>query len=280
MKKAIVDGLGAMGSSIAENLKSNRFFVTGIDPDPDTIETALIENVINVEGHFDEATVADADVIVLSAHVPYIIEAMELLKKLPVKENAVIVDIGSTKTEIMKHAEGLDNFIGGHPMIGTDQEGIDNRNKDMFIGAPFFLVGKQIVATRASSMLKSLGSIFQLMSAEEHDRLISGISDLPHIVAFAMTDSVDQILPNNQLTWQQRVAGGFKDTTRIANSSPDLWTGILMTNQEQVLTAMDTMIDTLKDYRAAIADGDTKVLNNKLTNAQEIREQVGESKND
>ena len=189
------------------------------------------------------------------------------------------MDIGSTKGEILQAAEGLDNFIGGHPMIGTERKGIVGRDKDMFKGAPFFLIGDTDLAKKVEKLLAPLESDFQQLSAKDHDNLTAAISALPHLVAYALTDSVDKMLPDNKLNWQNRVAGGFSDTTRIAKSSPSLWTDIIMSNKQQILEGLDDMINTLSDYRSDLANDKTDDLNKKISKALEIRKKVGESKN-
>lgn len=279
MTKVIVDGLGSMGSSLAEKLERSNYYVIGIDDNPSTTQIALSENVVNEIGHIDEKTVQDVDLIILCTPVSTIIKQINALKEMNLNPNTIVMDIGSTKGEILKAAKGLPNFIGGHPMIGTERKGIVSRDKDMFTGTPFFLIGDNDLADKVKKLLAPLESDFQQLSAEEHDNLTAAISALPHLVAYALTDSVDKMLPDNKLNWQNRVAGGFSDTTRIAKSNPSLWMDIIMSNKNQILDGLDDMIKTLSDYRDDLAKDDTKDLNERISKAQEIRKKVGESKN-
>lgn len=279
MTKVIVDGLGSMGSSLAEKLESSGYYVIGIDDNPSTTQIALSANVVNEIGHWDEETAKQADLIILCTPVSVIIKQLNALKKMDLKDNTIIMDIGSTKGEILQAAAGLKNFIGGHPMIGTERKGIVGRDKDMFKNTPFFLIGDNDLAEKVTKLLSPLGSDFQQLSANEHDHLTAAISALPHLVAYALTDSVDKMLPDNKLNWQNRVAGGFSDTTRIAKSNPSLWTDIIMSNRQQIIEGLDNMIDTLSDYRNDLAQDDNEKLNKKISKAQEIRKKVGEPKN-
>lgn len=279
MTKVIVDGLGSMGSSLAEKLESSGYYVIGIDDNPSTTQIALSSNVVNEIGHWDEETAKQADLIILCTPVSVIIKQLNALKKMDLKDNTIIMDIGSTKGEILQAAAGLKNFIGGHPMIGTERKGIVGRDKDMFKNTPFFLIGDNDLAEKVTKLLSPLGSDFQQLSANEHDHLTAAISALPHLVAYALTDSVDKMLPDNKLNWQNRVAGGFSDTTRIAKSNPSLWTDIIMSNRQQIIEGLDNMIDTLSDYRNDLARDDNEKLNKKISKAQEIRKKVGEPKN-
>lgn len=279
MTKVIVDGLGSMGSSLAEKLESSGYYVIGIDDNPSTTQIALSSNVVNEIGHWDEETAKQADLIILCTPVSVIIKQLNALKKMDLKDNTIIMDIGSTKGEILQAAAGLKNFIGGHPMIGTERKGIVGRDKDMFKNTPFFLIGDNDLAEKVTKLLSPLGSDFQQLSANEHDHLTAAISALPHLVAYALTDSVDKMLPDNKLNWQNRVAGGFSDTTRIAKSNPSLWTDIIMSNRQQIIEGLDNMIDTLSDYRNDLAQDDNEKLNKKISKAQEIRKKVGEPKN-
>ncbi|WP_048704881.1 prephenate dehydrogenase [Companilactobacillus ginsenosidimutans] len=279
MTKVIVDGLGSMGSSLAEKLEDNNYYVVGIDDNPSTTRIALSENVINEVGTWNEKTAQDADLIILCTPVSVIIKQLDALKKMNLSENTIVMDIGSTKGEILQAAKGLPNFIGGHPMIGTERKGIVGRDKNMFKGTPFFLIGDTSLAEKVTNLLAPLESDFQQLSADEHDNLTAAISALPHLVAYALTDSVDKMLPDNKLNWQNRVAGGFSDTTRIAKSNPSLWTDIIVSNKEQILAGLDDMIQTLSDYREDLANDDNEGLNKKISKAQEIRKKVGESEN-
>lgn len=279
MTKVIVDGLGSMGSSLAEKLESSGYYVIGIDDNPSTTQIALSSNVVNEIGHWDEETAKQADLIILCTPVSVIIKQLNALKEMDLKDNTIIMDIGSTKGEILQAAAGLKNFIGGHPMIGTERKGIVGRDKDMFKNTPFFLIGDNDLAEKVTKLLSPLGSDFQQLSANEHDHLTAAISALPHLVAYALTDSVDKMLPDNKLNWQNRVAGGFSDTTRIAKSNPSLWTDIIMSNRQQIIEGLDNMIDTLSDYRNDLARDDNEKLNKKISKAQEIRKKVGEPKN-
>lgn len=279
MTKVIVDGLGSMGSSLAEKLESSGYYVIGIDDNPSTTQIALSANVVNEIGHWDEETAKQADLIILCTPVSVIIKQLNALKEMDLKDNTIIMDIGSTKGEILQAAAGLKNFIGGHPMIGTERKGIVGRDKDMFKNTPFFLIGDNDLAEKVTKLLSPLGSDFQQLSANEHDHLTAAISALPHLVAYALTDSVDKMLPDNKLNWQNRVAGGFSDTTRIAKSNPSLWTDIIMSNRQQIIEGLDNMIDTLSDYRNDLAQDDNEKLNKKISKAQEIRKKVGEPKN-
>ncbi|WP_125709008.1 prephenate dehydrogenase [Companilactobacillus zhongbaensis] len=276
MTKVIVDGLGSMGSSLAEKLESSGYYVIGIDDNPSTTQIALSANVVNEIGHWDEETAKQADLIILCTPVSVIIKQLNALKEMDLKDNTIIMDIGSTKGEILQAAAGLKNFIGGHPMIGTERKGIVGRDKDMFKNTPFFLIGDNDLAEKVTKLLSPLGSDFQQLSANEHDHLTAAISALPHLVAYALTDSVDKMLPDNKLNWQNRVAGGFSDTTRIAKSNPSLWTDIIMSNRQQIIEGLDNMIDTLSDYRNDLAQDDNEKLNKKISKAQEIRKKVGE----
>ncbi|WP_125769835.1 prephenate dehydrogenase [Companilactobacillus furfuricola] len=279
MTKVIVDGLGSMGSSLAEKLESSGYYVIGIDDNPSTTQIALSANVVNEIGHWDEETAKQADLIILCTPVSVIIKQLNALKEMDLKDNTIIMDIGSTKGEILQAASGLKNFIGGHPMIGTERKGIVGRDKDMFKNTPFFLIGDDELANKVTELLSPLGSDFQQLSATEHDHLTAAISALPHLVAYALTDSVVKMLPDNKLNWQNRVAGGFSDTTRIAKSNPSLWTDIIMSNRQQIIEGLDNMINTLSDYRNDLENNNDEKLNKEISKAQEIRKKVGEPKN-
>ncbi|WP_225422941.1 prephenate dehydrogenase [Companilactobacillus jidongensis] len=276
MRTIIVVGLGAMGASIAEELRTSNSKVLGIDSNRQTCKIALEERVVDEMISWDSPVVKDSDLIILAGPIKMIKKYLQLLQYMNLSNKTIVTDIGSTKYEIMELAKGLPNFVGGHPMIGTDKRGIRNRNKDMFVDKPFFLVGEIQKIKLLSNLLEPLHSKIQAISAIEHDKLVTSISDLPHVAAFALVNSIDNGLPNNQLNWQENVAGGFIDTTRIAQSNPEMWSQILLSNRDSVVDGIDQLIITLQSYKQNLIESNITKLTGEITVAQRIRQEVGE----
>lgn len=275
MEKIIISGLGAMGSSLAEKLSNSNIRVIGIDSDPLASKLALDNGIIDEVSSLSEKNLKDVDLIILASPVSSIIMQIEQLKKFTLDEKTIVMDIGSTKKEIMKSAQGLPNFVGGHPMIGTEKKGLSGLNPNMFENKPFFLIGDNDLTKRVCQLLTPLKASFQQLSSEEHDTLTGAISDLPHLVAFALVSSVDQMLPDNELDWQNRVAGGFCDTTRIAKANPWLWSDIISSNKDEVMTGLNQMIQILLNYRNDLQNDSTELLTDKFKQAQITRKKVG-----
>jgi len=276
MKTIIVVGLGAMGASVAEGLRTPTSKIFGIDNDAATCKIAVTEHVVDEIINMDNPLVRNVDLIVLAGPIRMIQDQLQLLQMMKLSDETIVTDIGSTKSEIMESAKGLPNFIGGHPMVGTDKKGIRNRNKDMFVGKTFFVVGDSQKIKLLSNLLEPLHSSIQAITATDHDKLVTSISDLPHVAAFALVNAIDCELPNNQLGWQGSVAGGFIDTTRIAQSNPELWSQILLSNRDSVVDGIDRLMTTLQEYKQSLIENNDKKLTEHIAEAQRIRQKVGE----
>ncbi|WP_125565539.1 prephenate dehydrogenase [Companilactobacillus insicii] len=276
MTTIIVDGLGAMGASIAEKLNDSSTKVYGIDNNKHTCQIAVENGVVDEITNPYSPEIKLADLIILAGPIKIIKSHIELLKRMDLSSETIVMDIGSTKSEIMGVAGTWKNFIGGHPMIGTDNSGIDNRNKNMFINKPFFLIGDESKIGRVTQLLEPLSCGVQTITASDHDKLVTSISDLPHVMSFALVNTIDGALPENQLNWQKNVAGGFIDTTRIAQSNPELWSQILMSNSESIVDGIDQIIITLQQYRKDLVEKNLSELSEKIKKSQIIRQKVGE----
>lgn len=193
----------------------------------------------------------------------------------------LLVDVASVKGSILEAARGLGNFVGGHPMAGTEGVGFGAADPDLFRGAAFveclppdYAAGPgKLAAFRA--LLAALGMRRFEMDAAAHDRRLAFVSHLPHVVAFALAGLAartgDPMLP-------KLVGGGFRDTTRIAASSPALWTDILRASPA-LPAALDRYLASLAELRAALAAESPVALNRLLAEAETYRKEIPEGLN-
>lgn len=244
-------GLGLIGGSIARALKQNRndIAILACDPSRETLKLALSEKIA------DEAyeAVGDAfsvcDYIFLCAPVSHNDE--NLLRVLSIKkEGCILTDVGSVKTPIFKHVESLgltDCFIGGHPMAGSERIGFANSKASLlenayYIMAPAARVPQEKIDAFRGLIL-STGAIPLLVDCEKHDYVTAAVSHLPHIVASSLVNLVRDHDENGLM--KAIAAGGFKDITRIASSSPVMWQQICLTNTVNISTLLQDYIDSL-----------------------------------
>ena len=237
MKNIVVVGLGEMGASLAKILnKEPKNQVIGVDINEKSLSYAkdhgivfeAASNLVNVASH--------ADVIILATPVTYIEEMIRSLSQLSLKKEVIVTDTGSTKRDIMDVAEAVltpknIHFVGGHAMAGTHRSGVEWANEKLYQDVPYFLIPSSISnARRLQEILEPIAAKFMPISVKKHDELMAVISDIPHIMSFALMNTATNQL-GDSTTFGQYVAGGFKDMTRIAESDPKLWTDVLLSNK-------------------------------------------------
>jgi prephenate dehydrogenase len=237
--KIAIIGVGLIGGSIGLAIKKNRAAkeVTGVFRRKATLKKALKAKAVDKATMSIRDGVKNADLVVVTSPVhsiPLLIkEAARYAKK-----GAIITDAGSTKgwivesvEKILKNMHGI-YFVGSHPMAGSEHTGVEYAIADLLNGAPC-IVTKDAATDKAAlkkviGFWSSLGAKVKVMSPKSHDKSVSLISHLPHIVAFGLAGAV----PENEL---QYAAEGFKDTTRVASSDPELWADIFLTNRDHIL---------------------------------------------
>ncbi len=184
---------------------------------------------------------------------------MEALEKLThiVKPTCIVTDIGSTKRAITSLAQTLQfhQFIGGHPMTGSEKSGISSSNSHLYENAYYILAPHKntpdTMVRSLSTLIEQIGALPILVSSDEHDYITATISHVPHIIASAMVNMV-QKLDNPKEQMHTLAAGGFKDITRIASSSPDMWQQICLTNKKKIIEIIDCFQDELSAIKSSI----------------------------
>lgn len=278
MTTVLIKGLGLIGSSLARIIKQDHpdTTVLAIDPNQDNITFALQQGFID-RAVTDWQAASQADFIILAAPVSQIVKDIHQLVQLPLKPSVVITDVGSTKQTIMDAAqeltaEGID-FVGGHPMAGSHLTGSQAGKVDLFKDAFYFLVPtiKGDGAQRLQSLLSAAQVKWTPISAADHDKLVAQISHLPHILAYTLVQQTAHTLAGQQ-PGINAAAGGFKSTTRIAQSDPTMWTAIMQNNRADILQQLDEYLADLQSVRAAIDKGDLTTLKNLFSKAATVRE--------
>lgn len=238
--KITIIGVGLIGGSIGLAVRKMRLAnkVVGVFRHESTLKRALKAKAID-KGTLSVAEgVKDADIVIVASPVgsiPALVkEALKYCKK-----TAIVTDAGSTKgwivAECEKKAAGRPVFfVGSHPMAGSEKTGVEAARSDLFKGVPCIVTKTRSTNKKALEKIKNfwsaLGSKVSVMTPEKHDKSISFVSHLPHLIAFSIAGAV----PGKYIKY---AAEGFRDTTRVASSDPDLWAGILLTNKKEVLAS-------------------------------------------
>ena len=252
-------GLGLIGGSIAKALRQTYpdAALIGYDTNTQSLQLALREGVLNASVEEIGEEFRDCDYIFLCAPVSCNAQNLEKVKAF-LSPQCLLTDVGSVKTDIHSHIEalGLDGqFIGGHPMAGSERTGYLNARALLLENAYYILTpAPGVPAEKISAyrdLVSSLGAIPLVLSCDEHDYVTAAVSHLPHVIASSLvnlirsSDSRDGIM-------KMIAAGGFKDITRIASSSPAMWQQICLTNADNIDALLDAYIASLKSIQEEI----------------------------
>jgi prephenate dehydrogenase len=268
-EKIGIVGLGLIGGSIALRARElwSSSLVIAVDQ-KDVLETAMRLHAIDVAAD-DLVVLAEADLVVLAAPVRQNIELLQELDE-HVRQPAIISDTGSTKREIVAEAANLPprfTFIGGHPLAGAAQGGLERARPDLFEGRPWLLTpaparqarsdsGKSDLGApleKLSAFVRALGAEPRVMAADAHDRLLAFLSHLPQLTASALMQVVGEAVGQDGLSLAGR---GLLDTTRLASSPDDIWKDIAATNADEIGPALDGLIEVLQALRNDLSEGD------------------------
>ncbi len=274
-------GTGLIGGSIGIALRERRLVkkITGFDQNLQALEEAMKRGAIDRAASSPAEAVQESDLVILAVPV---LNTLELLKGiLPfLKQDAVVTDVGSTKASIMKETAGLFpeavHFIGGHPMAGSEESGITGADPALLENAIYVLTPNpdcpQIIVDKLKQVLKETGAEPLILDPEEHDRVVASVSHLPYVVAAALTSSVAGA--ENMELVRTLAAGGFRDSTRIALSNPDLWRGICLSNREELGKALSSFQDSLERIQRKLADCDQDAIEEFFREARDYRSNI------
>ncbi len=272
-------GLGLIGGSLAKGIKRlhPNDCIMAYDHAQETLQMALKEQVIDIILSDIDEHISSCDFVILCTPVSYNVSYLKAIKPF-LKPDAILTDVGSTKTSIHEQIIelGLENcFIGGHPMTGSERSGYEASNDHLMENAYYIITptskSTQSQIDRMISFALDLSAIPMVLDYKKHDYIVAAISHLPHIIASSLINLVRDSDTKKQ-TMKQVAAGGFKDITRIASSSPIMWQQICMENSENIIHILLDYISSLNHI--------VKVMQNKDSDAIfRLFEESGEYRN-
>lgn len=261
--EAAIIGLGLLGSSLARSLDRNKYLISAWNRDQKACKVLSEQNFVEKIHLSPEQAFAQADIVILCLPIPV---TTEFIRKYHgyLKPGAVATDIASVKGIIMETADSFTgfNFVGSHPMAGTEKSGYQSGFTGLYNNADVFIVpGK-------NSSPEGIGTVEKLwlslknthvcrISASAHDALVARTSHVQHIIASSLTRSI--LDRENVAELRQHFAGcasGFRDTSRIASSSPEMWQEICLANQEAILPALEEFQSRLEEMRRSLIKKD------------------------
>lgn len=279
MKKVGIIGLGLMGGSLAKALKTrcNNPFIVAFNRSIDVLQKAFDEKIVDEYSLEINKSFCDCDIIFICTPVSTITEYVN--KLLPyITKDCIITDMGSTKGSLfddMKKLEDKICFIGGHPMTGSEQTRYTASKEYLYENAYYIIAPLNSVTYDKidilTDIIKKIGAIPVTLSAYEHDYVVSAISHVPHIVASAIVNLVKKLDSENKYM-HTLAAGGFKDITRIASSSPQMWQNISIENKKEILNVLQEFKKIIADYEEILSYDRKEMILDYFESAKQYRD--------
>lgn len=267
-------GLGLMGSSLAGALRGKCDSVVGVARREATISAALKRGLIDRGTTHLGNGVAESDVVILATPVRVILQQiLEIGPLLPA--GCLLMDLGSTKADVVAQMAKLPEHVqalGGHPMCGKETSGLEAADPAIYRGATFILTPlprtSETALTLGRELARAVGSEPLVLDAERQDFLVATVSHLPYLMACALVATADATTSADPAAWKI-VAGGFRDTTRVAGSDVTMMTDILLTNRGEVVKALDVFKSEIVRLSRLVENGDGERIRTAL---REIRQ--------
>jgi prephenate dehydrogenase len=266
-------GLGLMGGSLALALRGHCARLLGCDLDPETLNLALENSVVDLVDSDLKTILPAADVIVLAIPVCSIID---LLRDLPANHtgHAVVMDLGSTKTDIVRTMDELPSTfdpIGGHPVCGGVSTGLMYADAKIFDGAPFALTPLPRTTSHARSIAEEIVEAVNAeplwLEAATHDTWVAATSQLPYLLAVGLLGATTREA-------SPVIGPGFVSTSRLAASSPEMMTDIFLTNREAVLEVIENFSAELEELEIEIREGDPGSLKERFERSVQLHQEL------
>jgi prephenate dehydrogenase len=271
-KKVAVIGVGLIGGSVALAIKKRKLAdkVVGTSRHRKNLLLAKRAGVID-EGSQDIGIIRGADLVIIAVPVNAVLKLAPQIAKIT-GAGCIVSDVASTKQEIVAKLDKIfPRYVGAHPMAGSEKRGIANSDDKMFAGStciltPTLKTDKKALA-KIEKLWACLGARVVALPAGAHDKALSFVSHLPHIVAFSLINTV----PPQYLGF---ASSGLRDTTRIAASDSEIWSDIFLTNRKNILAAIGLIEKNLASIKKAIASGNTNSLDRILKTAKKKRDSL------
>ncbi len=272
-------GVGLIGGSLARVLRTKNLAgrITGAGRSRTTLELALKIGVIDCMGQGSAHAVEDADLIILASPVGTF-EAIVREIAPHLRPGAILTDVGSVKGALIRQIEGIlpphAQYVPAHPIAGREKSGVAESTETLFQGRRCILTPSARTEHKALESVRDLwtaaGAEVTIMDADLHDKVFAAVSHLPHVAAFAMMSAVADLNTGTR-DYLQFSGAGFRDFTRIAASSPEMWRDICLMNRDNLVQMIDRYVSSLNRFKRDIAAGDGTRLEKHLKLASDVR---------
>ena len=264
-QRANVLGLGLIGGSIALALAGAGYVVGGEDADTAKVDDAIARGIIQHAGLFPDAVIT-----VVATPVGTVVEQVS---RALAETSGVVTDVGSVKAHVARDIQSP-RFVPGHPMAGSELDGLDGADAAMFAGAVWVLTPTEDTSDASVALVAGLASRFGAevvaLDPERHDDVVAVVSHVPHLTAATLMRLAES-RSEEHLALLRLAAGGFRDMTRIASGRPNIWLDICEQNTDAIVRSLDALIDGLRDMRDVVQSGDRAGLMTRLDQARRAR---------
>lgn len=278
-KKIVICGVGLIGGSFSLALKKSgyKYPILGFERSADVLARAHDLGIVDEVGLSLEDTLKDADLVMLSVPVAQTGNVLKMI--LPYwHDNMIVSDTGSTKSDVVAMArevlgKKVARFIPAHPIAGRETNGPEAAVDDLFVGKKVVIAAlpenNRSDVEKIAEVWERCGAIIHHLSPENHDTVFATVSHMPHLLAYGLVDYVANH-PKSDLFFQY-AASGFRDFTRIAGSSPEMWRDITLANRAQLLVELDAYLKEIERIRDLVNQADSNGLEKIYSNAQQAR---------
>jgi prephenate dehydrogenase len=280
-QKITIVGIGLLGGSLGMAIKRRRLAgrVEGYVRRAATVEECRKLKALDRATLDLHSAVVDADLVILCTPLA---QMQALVKKMlpSLKPGAIVTDVGSVKASVVKDVESLvakagAHFVGSHPMAGGEKSGVSAARADLFVNAVCVVTPTRKTPVAALSQVEdfweAVGARLLGLSPEQHDALVARSSHLPHAIAATLAAGV--LNPKHPFPQTKLCATGFRDTTRIASGSPEMWRDIALANRRHLDRALEGFIVDLRKFQAALRRGDARAIEKFFATAKARRDQ-------
>ena len=281
-------GIGLIGSSIARAVKKRNDLVQTVTLTDVNAEVRQKAKAIGLGDHVvDDVTVAvkDADCVILCTPIGNYAEIMQNISN-HLKSGCIVSDVGSVKrapiADMAPHIPNGVHLVPGHPIAGTEQSGPESGFAELFEGRYWLLTPghetERNATQRMRNLFEGIGAMVEEMDPDYHDKVLAITSHLPHLIAYTIVGTADDLEDQTQADVIRFSASGFRDFTRIAGSNPIMWRDIFLNNREAVLEMLQRFSEDLTALQRAIRWGEAQTLEDLFTRTREIRRGVIDAK--
>jgi len=279
-QKITIVGVGLLGGSIGLAVRRRKLTreIAGFVRRPASLNDCEKAGAVDYATTDLLAAVSNADLVILCTPLSQMRQRiMEMLPAL--KRGAIVTDVGSVKAGVVRELESLiqksgAHFVGSHPMAGAEKTGVSAARADLFVNAVCVVTptkkSSPVAVRKVETFWKSIGARTLRLAPEQHDLLVSRSSHLPHVVAAALANPI--LAPASPKMQAQLCATGFRDTTRIASGSPEMWRDIALANRKNLSRSLDAFISGLQQFQCGLKKSDARTISSFLETAKARRD--------